>query len=104
MPVTPGSSWSTSGRPRSTTGSAAVDRIGVARLGALEAIHERGIVHRDVKPGNVLVDDGGHVVLTDFGIATIEGDTRFTASGFMVGTPGYMAPERLAGERDDPAS
>jgi tRNA A-37 threonylcarbamoyl transferase component Bud32 len=81
-----------------------VARIGEALIGALEAIHAQGIVHRDLKPANVLMEEDGHVVLTDFGIATIEGDARLTASGLLIGTPGYMAPERLAGRPGGPAS
>jgi hypothetical protein len=83
---------------------AEVARIGEALAGALRAIHDKGIVHRDLKPANVLIDTDGHVVLTDFGIATIEGEVRFTASGLLIGTPGFMAPERLAGEPSGPPS
>lgn len=81
-----------------------VARIGAALVDALTAIHSQGILHRDVKPGNVLVGDGGLVVLTDFGLATIEGDPRLTATNLLIGTPGYMAPERLAGDPVGPAS
>ncbi|MDX6432549.1 MAG: eukaryotic-like serine/threonine-protein kinase [Streptosporangiaceae bacterium] len=79
-------------------------RIGEALIGALEAIHDHGIVHRDIKPANILLSGDRQVVLTDFGIATIEGDVRFTASGLLIGTPGYMAPERLAGRAVGPPS
>lgn len=79
-------------------------RIGAALADALRAVHARGIVHRDLKPGNVLLDEDDQVVLTDFGIATIEGDLRLTASGLLIGTPGFMAPERLAGEPAGPLS
>src|SRR4051794_19716563 len=72
-----------------------VARIGAALAGALDAVHAVGILHRDVKPANVLLRDDGQVVLTDFGIAMIEGDTRLTSTGTVIGTPGFMAPERL---------
>ncbi|MEV5576579.1 protein kinase [Spirillospora sp. NPDC052269] len=79
-------------------------RIGAALADALRAVHALGIVHRDLKPANVLLEPDGHVVLTDFGIATIDGDLRLTASGLLIGTPGFMAPERLAGEPSGPPS
>ncbi|MGI5327733.1 protein kinase domain-containing protein [Actinomadura nitritigenes] len=79
-------------------------RVGAALAEALRAVHALGIVHRDLKPANVLLADDGEVVLTDFGIAVIEGDARFTRSGLLIGTPGFMAPERLAGETAGPAS
>ena len=78
--------------------------IGAQVLGALRTAHAAGIVHRDVKPGNVLVGDGDRVVLTDFGIATVEGDASITQSGMVVGSPAYLAPERAKGERATPAS
>ena len=71
-------------------------------LEALVHAHERGIIHRDIKPQNVLVNDRGQVKLTDFGIAYRAGDTRLTQIGFAVGTPGYIAPETLDG--DDPSA
>lgn len=64
---------------------------------ALQAIHRAGIVHRDVKPGNVLMLDG-KPVLIDFGIAQAADDLRLTATGLVIGTPGYLAPEMIAGE------
>jgi eukaryotic-like serine/threonine-protein kinase len=74
-----------------------VARIGLDVLAALEAAHAEGIVHRDVKPANVLVSDGGRARLTDFGIATTTGDSSLTTQGALIGSPSYMAPERAAG-------
>jgi hypothetical protein len=79
-------------------------QIGIAVLGALEAAHEQGIVHRDVKPGNVLLRADGRVVLTDFGIATFTGDASITSTGLLLGSPSYIAPERARGEVPGPAS
>ena len=78
-----------------------VVRIGLALLDALDAAHEGGVVHRDVKPSNVLLGDD-RVVLTDFGIATSDTDATLTATGLLVGSPTYMSPERLRGERIGP--
>ncbi|WP_131762023.1 serine/threonine-protein kinase, partial [Actinomadura fibrosa] len=77
--------------------------IGLDLLGALRTAHAAGVVHRDVTPGNVLIGDG-RVVLTDFGIATIEGDPSITRSGYLMGAPAYTAPERARGEPAVPAS
>src|SRR3954453_6590103 len=82
---------------------AAVARIGLDVLDALEAAHEAGIVHRDVKPANVLVDPAGGACLTDFGIATTTGDSSLTTHGALIGSPSYMAPERVNGEEPRPA-
>ncbi|MCU1668449.1 MAG: serine/threonine protein kinase [Blastococcus sp.] len=81
---------------------AAVAQIGLDVLAALEAAHEAGIVHRDVKPANVLVEADGHACLTDFGIATTMGDSSLTTHGALIGSPSYMAPERVNGEEPRP--
>lgn len=80
----------------------AVARIGLDVLDALEAAHEIGIVHRDVKPANVLVAPDGRACLTDFGIATSTGDSSLTTQGALIGSPSYMAPERAHGEEPRP--
>ncbi|MEV0149640.1 protein kinase [Nonomuraea sp. NPDC050733] len=78
--------------------------IGERVLGALRAAHATGVLHRDVKPENVLLAHDGRVVLTDFGIATLEAEPGLTATGGLVGTPAYMPPERLNGEPARPES
>ncbi|HEY0126804.1 MAG TPA: serine/threonine-protein kinase [Blastococcus sp.] len=80
----------------------AVARIGLDLLAALEAAHAIGIVHRDVKPANVLVSADGRGCLTDFGIATTTGDSSLTTYGTLIGSPSYMAPERANGEEPRP--
>ncbi|MBQ0851544.1 serine/threonine protein kinase [Streptomyces sp. BH-SS-21] len=79
-------------------------RIGREVLAALRAAHDAGIQHRDVKPANVLLRPDGRPVLTDFGIAAIRESTALTATGSIIGTPDYMAPERIAGDDGGPAS
>ncbi len=71
---------------------------------ALAYAHRQGMIHRDVKPANLMLDRDGRVVLTDFGIAKIVSGVQFTASGGMVGTPAYMAPEQGLGEAGDERS
>ncbi|WP_347639376.1 protein kinase, partial [Sphaerisporangium sp. B11E5] len=84
--------------PRSVAG------IGANVLDALRAAHEAGVLHRDVKPENVLLTDGGRVVLTDFGIATMRQETALTTTGNLTGTPAFMPPERLRGHPAVPES
>ncbi|MET8244771.1 protein kinase [Streptomyces sp. NPDC005202] len=79
-------------------------RIGLWVLRALRAAHTAGVLHRDVKPGNVLLSHDGRVLLTDFGIAQIEGDTTITRTGEVVGSVDYLAPERVRGHDPGPAS
>ncbi|WP_275432051.1 MULTISPECIES: serine/threonine-protein kinase [unclassified Streptomyces] len=80
-------------------------RTGLALLGALTAAHSRGVLHRDVKPANVLMEAGtGRVVLTDFGIARLAGATTISETGAFVGSPEYTAPERIQGAQAGPAS
>ncbi|MFF4904361.1 serine/threonine-protein kinase [Streptomyces sp. NPDC001260] len=79
-------------------------RIGLWVLRALRAAHSAGVLHRDVKPGNVLLGHDGRVLLTDFGIAQIEGDTTITRTGEVVGSVDYLAPERVRGHDPGPAS
>ncbi|GAA3918330.1 serine/threonine-protein kinase [Streptomyces gulbargensis] len=79
-------------------------RIGLAVLGALTAAHEAGVLHRDVKPGNIMVGRYDRVVLTDFGIAQVEGEQKLTETGGFVGSPEYVAPERVLGRRPGPES
>ncbi|ETK32133.1 serine/threonine-protein kinase [Microbispora sp. ATCC PTA-5024] len=78
--------------------------VGVRVLEALTATHAGGVQHRDVKPGNIFLSVDGRAVLTDFGIARPADQTALTEAGLLVGTPGFIAPERLAGEPGGPAA
>ncbi|HEX6677983.1 MAG TPA: serine/threonine-protein kinase [Actinomycetes bacterium] len=79
-----------------------VARIGEQLLDALEVAHAAGIVHRDVKPANVMLLPRDHVKVADFGIASIQGDPRLTSSGMVLGSPAFMAPEQAGGQPSGP--
>ncbi len=78
--------------------------LGHQLLAALASAHAVGVLHRDVKPSNVILTPDGRTVLTDFGIATIEGDPSLTQTGIVMGSPGFLAPERIRGGAATPAS
>src|SRR5712691_3066536 len=82
----------------------AVAQIGRQLLAALAAAHAAGVLHRDVKPSNVLLTRDGRAVLTDFGVATIADDPSLTETGMVAGTPAFCAPERIRGELATPAA
>ncbi|WP_251059058.1 MULTISPECIES: serine/threonine-protein kinase [unclassified Streptomyces] len=79
-------------------------RLGLDVLSALRAAHAEGVLHRDVKPANVLLRPDGGAVLTDFGIAALHGSTALTSTGVLIGSPEYIAPERVRGEEGLAAS
>ncbi|MQS12073.1 serine/threonine protein kinase [Streptomyces kaniharaensis] len=79
-------------------------RVGEQVAAALDQAHRHGVLHRDVKPANVLLERGGRVVLTDFGIAIMIGSPSLTRTGDIVGSPDYVAPERILGHRAGPES
>jgi tRNA A-37 threonylcarbamoyl transferase component Bud32 len=91
-------------RQRGPMPAAQAAQLGERVLTALQAAHTAGIVHRDVKPANILVGPDGRVKLTDFGIAHAIDDPRLTTSGMIVGSPAFMAPERVEGREAMPES
>ncbi|MFF5174348.1 serine/threonine-protein kinase [Micromonospora sp. NPDC000089] len=82
----------------------AVAKIGVALLGALEVAHANGVLHRDVKPANVLICTDGRCVLTDFGVARMPTDVQLTTPGMVLGSPHFISPERAMGQEFGPPS
>jgi serine/threonine protein kinase len=81
-----------------------VARIGAQAARALEYAHQQGVLHRDVKPGNIVFDGDGQAHLIDFGIARRTGDATLTATGFVLGTPDFLPPEVAAGGRATPSA
>lgn len=82
----------------------AVAKIGIALLGALEVAHANGVLHRDVKPANVLICTDGRCVLTDFGVARMPTDVQLTTPGMVLGSPHFISPERAMGQNFGPPS
>ncbi|RLP87282.1 serine/threonine protein kinase [Micromonospora sp. BL4] len=82
----------------------AVAKIGIALLGALEVAHAIGVLHRDVKPANVLICADGRCVLTDFGVARMPTDVQLTTPGMVLGSPHFISPERAMGQEFGPPS
>jgi eukaryotic-like serine/threonine-protein kinase len=91
-------------RTRGPRTPARAAQLGLGLLDALEAAHRAGIVHRDLKPKNVMVREDGATKLADFGIASVQGDPRLTATGLVVGSPAYMAPEQVEAREVSPAT
>jgi serine/threonine protein kinase len=104
MEYLPSKSLATVIHERGPLPPAEVARIGVQVATALVAAHAAGIVHRDVKPANVLLGDDGIVKITDFGISRATGDVTVTATGMLAGTPAYLAPEVAKGQKPTPAA
>jgi len=91
-------------RARGTVDDVTAARVWATIAGALDAAHGRGVLHRDVKPGNIIVDADSQAHLIDFGIARQTGDATLTAVGFVLGTPDFLAPEVAAGGPATPQS
>ncbi|RMB87881.1 serine/threonine-protein kinase [Streptomyces shenzhenensis] len=104
MELVEGSSLADTVKERDRVEPQEAARIGLWVLRALRAAHAAGVLHRDVKPGNVLLGRDNRVLLTDFGIAQIEGDSTITRTGEVVGSVDYLAPERVRGHDPGPAS
>ncbi|MEU6701489.1 protein kinase [Pseudonocardia sp. NPDC046786] len=89
---------------RGTLDDISAARIWTGIAGALDTAHRSGVLHRDIKPGNIVVDPQGHPHLIDFGIARKQGDSTLTQTGYVLGTPDYLAPETAAGKPASPSS
>ena len=99
----PGQTLEAAVREHGPLRGAALQRLAGGLAEALAAIHAAGVVHRDLKPGNVMLDDGQPVVI-DFGIAHLQDSTRLTKTGLVMGTPGYLSPEIIEGKEASGAS
>lgn len=104
MEYVAGRSLSEHVRERGVLDDIAVARVWAALADGLAAAHRRGVLHRDVKPGNVVVDGAGRAHLIDFGIARTSGDATLTLAGWILGTPDFLAPEVAGGGSASPAS
>jgi hypothetical protein len=105
MPYLPGGNLAERVNQHGPAPAAEVLRLGQRMLGALAAAHAAGVIHRDIKPGNVLYDSQGEPMLADFGLAyTWDQTAGLTVAGMVVGTPGFIAPEQARGEPLTPAS
>ncbi|NUT53246.1 MAG: serine/threonine protein kinase, partial [Saccharothrix sp.] len=104
MEYLPSKSLSTALAERGTLPPRDVASIGSQVASALAAAHNAGIVHRDIKPGNILLGNDGTVKITDFGISRATGDVTVTATGMLAGTPAYLAPEVAKGYDPGPPS
>lgn len=104
MEYVAGSSLAQHVRERGVLDDVTAARVWAALAGGLGAAHRRGVLHRDVKPGNVVVDEAGRAHLIDFGIARTTGDATLTQAGWILGTPDFLAPEVAGGGSATPAS
>jgi serine/threonine protein kinase len=91
-------------RDRGALAPAVAAKVGLDILSALEVAHAAGVIHRDIKPGNVMVRTEGHAELADFGIASVKDDPSVTSTGLVLGSPAYMAPEQASQGVTSPAS
>jgi serine/threonine protein kinase len=104
MEYVPGPSLGTQVRREGPLSDTAGAHLWFTLAGALDAAHGRGVLHRDVKPSNIIIDRNGHAHLIDFGIARADWEPAMTATGIVIGTPDFLAPEVAAGAAADPSA